>query len=864
MTNTLTGYGPSDSRLIFDGDERKYELWEVKFLGYLRLKKLAETILMPLAPDASEEATAADSVKNADAFAELIQYLDDRSLSLVIRDAANDGRKALGILREHYLSKGKPRVISLYTELTSLKKLADESVTDYMLRAETAATSLKSAGETISDSLLIAMIIKGLPSTEYKPFSTVVTQKDKELSFSEFKVSLRSFEETQKLSTESTKEESIMKVAGKPVYKPKKDHIVCYGCGKAGHKISECRSKKRWCDICKNQTHDTEKCRKKKNASDSTKAVRETSESMHEEKHSFVFQVGVDVTNIDNVNGLLVDCGATTHIVHDVSKFIRFDAEFNPEHHYIELADGSRSNNVALKRGDASVDLCDVAGNVQKALLQNALYVPSYKQDIFSVQAATSRGATVSFSPNHATLISPDGTKFKISKSGKLYYLNSITASSMARQQGKSKSLQDWHEILGHCNLNDVLALENVVDGMKITGKKEFDCGVCVMGKMTQPRNRKPDKRATKNLELVHCDLAGPIDPIAKEGFRYALAFVDDYSGIIMIYFIQHKSDTLRATEKFLADSSPYGKVKCIRSDNGTEFTSGAFQNLLIKHCIKHEKSAPYSPHQNGTVERVWRSIFDMARCLLIEAKLPKALWTYAVMAAVYIRNRCYNQRLKKTPYEALTNQKPNLQNMHIFGTICFAYVQEKKKLDARGERGTFLGYDKGSPAYLVYFPETGLIKRCRCVRFTDKFESNVESPKPNIHDEVIVNLPPCSTDPQPPNENPDAVPENPIRNDQNNDLGDPNQADNERGDAQMPETRYPRRERKQTQGTWSSTSRVMRLMKTKSISQLITAVICHMYPKHIRKQFLHLIPMNGKKPWRRKCMPLGKTIHLN
>ncbi len=90
--------------MIFDGGERKYELWEVKFLGYSRLKKLSETILTPLAPDASEETTS-------DAFAELIQYLDDRSLSLVIRDAADDGRKALGILREQYLSKGKPRVI---------------------------------------------------------------------------------------------------------------------------------------------------------------------------------------------------------------------------------------------------------------------------------------------------------------------------------------------------------------------------------------------------------------------------------------------------------------------------------------------------------------------------------------------------------------------------------------------------------------------------------------------------------------------------------------------------------------------------------------------------------------------------------
>lgn len=93
MSNILTGYGPSP-RLIFDGDERKFELWEVKFLGYLRLKKL-DTIFTPLAEDANEQARTADTTKNADAFAELIQCLDDRSLTLVIREAANDGRKAL-------------------------------------------------------------------------------------------------------------------------------------------------------------------------------------------------------------------------------------------------------------------------------------------------------------------------------------------------------------------------------------------------------------------------------------------------------------------------------------------------------------------------------------------------------------------------------------------------------------------------------------------------------------------------------------------------------------------------------------------------------------------------------------------------
>lgn len=86
----------------------------------------------------------------------------------------------------------------------------DENVTDYVLRAETAATSLKTAGETISDSLLIAMILKGLPQTRFKSFSTVVTQRDKEMSFGEFKVALRSFEETEKLSSDSNTKRTLL------------------------------------------------------------------------------------------------------------------------------------------------------------------------------------------------------------------------------------------------------------------------------------------------------------------------------------------------------------------------------------------------------------------------------------------------------------------------------------------------------------------------------------------------------------------------------------------------------------------------------------------------------------------------------
>ena len=61
---------------MFNGDETKYELWEIKFLGYMRLQKLHDVIV--------PGHEAPDEAKNADAFAELVQCLDDRSLSLVI------------------------------------------------------------------------------------------------------------------------------------------------------------------------------------------------------------------------------------------------------------------------------------------------------------------------------------------------------------------------------------------------------------------------------------------------------------------------------------------------------------------------------------------------------------------------------------------------------------------------------------------------------------------------------------------------------------------------------------------------------------------------------------------------------------
>lgn len=535
------------------------------------------------------------------------------------------------------------------------------------------------------------------------------------ITFADFKTKLRSFEETENIRATGSNDDSVMKTQGRTgrrppsssAHGPGKDdrEMVCFKCGTKGHRARACRQKT-WCSVCKNDTHRDATCRRKDKDRDRRDGVSKVSENA-EVKEDFAFKM-VDGRASDQrqpartiqERGLMVDTGATSHVINDIALFTSFDSTFRPETHSVELADGTRCSGVAQQRGTAVVTLIDSSGRRCNAKLLDALYVPSYPQNIFLVKAATTNGSTVVFKESNDVLITRYGTRFDIHVFGRLYYLHTEIESTDDKCNA-THDIQAWHEILGHCNYDDVLRLHDVVDGMQIKGKMskpEQECEVCIQGKFTQTRNRNPDARAKAPLEMIHTDLAGPIATESLDGYKYAQSFTDDYSNTVFVYFLKKKSDAVQATEKFLADVSCYGKVKCMRSDNGTEFTGGDFQALLRKSKIRHETTAPYSPHQNGTAERGWRTLFEMGRCMLIESELPKHLWHYAVQTAAMVRNRCLNKHLLHlwlTPYEMLTNKKPNVSRMQRFGSVCYTYKQEKGKLDSRCDQGLLWGTTK-------------------------------------------------------------------------------------------------------------------------------------------------------------------------
>jgi transposase InsO family protein len=100
---------------------------------------------------------------------------------------------------------------------------------------------------------------------------------------------------------------------------------------------------------------------------------------------------------------------------------------------------------------------------------------------------------------------------------------------------------------------------------------------------------------------------------------------VDDYSRFTWVFFLQEKSQTQETLKGFLRRAqNEFGlRIKKIRSDNGTEFKNSQIEGFLEEEGIKHEFSSPYTPQQNGVVERKNRTLLDMARTMLDDYKNP-------------------------------------------------------------------------------------------------------------------------------------------------------------------------------------------------------------------------------------------------
>ena len=137
---------------------------------------------------------------------------------------------------------------------------------------------------------------------------------------------------------------------------------------------------------------------------------------------------------------------------------------------------------------------------------------------------------------------------------------------------------------------------------------------------------------------------------------------------------------------------------------------SREFQAFCDTHGIKRHMTAPYSPQQNGVVERRNRTLMEMTRSIMKAMKIPHYLWGEAVRHSTYLINRVATRTLKdQSPYECLKKKKPNVGHLRVFGCVYYAKrdTPHLKKLDDRSRELVHLGVEPGSKAYRLYDPRS-------------------------------------------------------------------------------------------------------------------------------------------------------------
>ena len=72
-------------------------------------------------------------------------------------------------------------------------------------------------------------------------------------------------------------------------------------------------------------------------------------------------------------------------------------------------------------------------------------------------------------------------------------------------------------------------------------------------------------------------------------GAKYMVTFIDDYSKRCWVYPIKKKSDVFLVFKEYKArvELESDKKIKCLRTDNGGEYTNGEFLAFSKQECIQ-------------------------------------------------------------------------------------------------------------------------------------------------------------------------------------------------------------------------------------------------------------------------------------
>jgi len=136
-----------------------------------------------------------------------------------------------------------------------------------------------------------------------------------------------------------------------------------------------------------------------------------------------------------------------------------------------------------------------------------------------------------------------------------------------------------------------------------------------------------------------------------ERGFAYLVAIIDWYSRKVLSWRLSNSMDTTFCVDCLEDALATYGKPEVFNSDQGSQFTSTAFTDVLKREDIKISMDGRGRALDNIFVERLWRNVKYEDIYLKGYSNMAELTVGLAQYFAFYNRER---------PHQGLGNKKPD------------------------------------------------------------------------------------------------------------------------------------------------------------------------------------------------------------
>nr|KYP67758.1 Retrovirus-related Pol polyprotein from transposon TNT 1-94 [Cajanus cajan] len=168
----------------------------------------------------------------------------------------------------------------------------------------------------------------------------------------------------------------------------------------------------------------------------------------------------------------------------------------------------------------------------------------------------------------------------------------------------KNETADLWHARLGHVSYNRLKAMmkQSMLRGLpNLEMRENVVCVGCQYGKAHELPYEESKYKAKAPLELVHSDVFGPVKQLSISKNKYMITIIDDYSRYVWVDFMKEKSEALKKFIEFKEkiEKEVGSMIRCLRTDNGGEYTSKEFNQYLQKCGIRRQLTCPNTPHKD-------------------------------------------------------------------------------------------------------------------------------------------------------------------------------------------------------------------------------------------------------------------------